>query len=118
MSLVNLEQYTTRYQAAMDEFYRYYDLRLKVSTLRFILLVENEFSASMQPSCQNTSLVQKPFYDIDIVNIHKEPFKDDFIVGDNEVVVIHALKDPYVVMLKYSIEMSYVMFKHEDSFKW
>jgi hypothetical protein len=52
------------------------------------------------------------------VNSHKEPFKDDFVVGHNEVVGIHALKDPFAVMLKSSIEMSYVMFKHEDSFKW
>jgi hypothetical protein len=119
MSPINSEQYKAGYQAAnMAEFYRYYDLRPKVSTLRFILPIENEFSASKQPSCQNTSPVQNPFYDIDIVNSHKEPFKEDFVVGHNEVVVIHALKDPFFFLLKSSIEMSYVMFKHEDSFKW
>jgi hypothetical protein len=51
MTLVNSEQYKAGYQAAMAEFYRYHDLRPKVSTLRFILSVENEFSASKQPSC-------------------------------------------------------------------
>jgi hypothetical protein len=52
----------------MAKFYRYYELRPKVSTLTFILPVENEFSISENPSKQNEDDIQKPCYDIDNVN--------------------------------------------------
>jgi hypothetical protein len=116
--LVDSEQYKAGYQTAMAHCYKYYDLRPKVSTPRFILPVENEFSASKQPSCQNTSVVKKLFYDIDNVNSQKEPFKDDLIVGHKEVIVVSALKDPFAALLESSMEMSYVMFKHGNSFRW
>jgi hypothetical protein len=52
------------------------------------------------------------------VNSQKEPFKDDLIIGNKEVIVVSDLKDPFAAMLESSIEMSYVMFEHEDNFKW
>jgi hypothetical protein len=113
--LVDSEQYKAGYEATMAHCYNHYDHRPEVSSHKCIFPFENEFSASKQPSCQNPSVVKKRFYDIDNVNSQKEPFKDDLFVGHNEVVFIHTLKDPF---MKYSIEISYVMFKHEDSFKW
>ena len=55
---------------------------------------------------------------MDNVNSQKEPFKDDLIVGHKGVIVVSDLKDPFATPLKSSIEMSYVMFEHEDNFKW
>jgi hypothetical protein len=34
------------------------------------------------------------------------------------VTVFSALKDPFASLQESSIEMSYVMFEHEDNFKW
>ena len=60
----------------------------------------------------------KKNYDIDNVNSKKKQFKDDLIIGHKEVIGVSSLKDHFEALLEYSIKMSYVMFEHEDSFKW
>jgi hypothetical protein len=110
--LANSKQYKAGYQAAMANFYRYYDLRPKVSTPTFILPIENEFSISEKPSKQNEDDIQKPCYDIDNVNKHKEPVKDTLVIGHIELVVFHVLEDPFVVLLESSEKMKYVLFKN------
>jgi hypothetical protein len=98
----------------MAHCYKHYDIGPEVSSPRFILPIENEYSLGKQSSYRNKDVVQKKNYDIDNVNSQKEPFKDDLIIGHKEVIVFYALKDPFATLLKYSIEMRYVMFEHED----
>jgi hypothetical protein len=56
--LVDSEQYKRGYEAAMAHCYKHYDLRPKVSSPKFILPAENEFSISKQLSYQNKNVVQ------------------------------------------------------------